>query len=72
MLNGYEKNTYDKYTYWVTNYGQFTHPYYKYKNLNNTDGLKILIFSDSTCYRAWSYLLLTVGEITILDPRYFN
>lgn len=72
VLNGYEEKPYDNHTYWVTNYGQTTLPYYKYKNLNNPDGLKILVVADSTSYRAWSYLLLTVGEVTVLDPRYFD
>lgn len=74
MLNGYEnKEDSNKYTYWVTNYGRFTSPYYKYINkCPNNDSPKILLISDSVFWRGASYLTLACKELTILDPRYFN
>lgn len=51
--------------------GAFTEPYYKYTN-NKQAETKLLIISDSIPYRAFSYLLLTVHEIDILDSRYFD
>ncbi len=71
VMNRYEQMPYDDYTYWVTNFGAFTEPYYKYTN-HKQEETKLLIISDSIPYRAFSYLLLTVHEIDILDSRYFN
>lgn len=71
VLTGYQKVPYDEDTYWVTNFGAFTEPYYKYTN-NKQAETKLLIISDSIPYRAFSYLLLTVHEIDILDSRYFD
>lgn len=71
VLTGYQKVPYDEDTYWVTNFGAFTEPYYKYTN-NKQAETKLLIISDSIPYRAFSYLLLTVHEIDILDSPYFD
>ena len=71
VLNGYEQSKHDEYTYWVTNFGAFPRPYYKYIN-NNQPETKILVIADCIPYRALSYLALTVHETDILDPRYFD
>ncbi|MCI8478804.1 MAG: hypothetical protein HFE97_10805, partial [Oscillospiraceae bacterium] len=74
LLNGYEyKENIDKYTYWVTNYGRFTSPYYRY--VNNTapeDAPHILVISDSVFMRGAAYLALDCRAVTILDTRFFN
>ena len=71
VLNGYENNEYNQYTYWVTNYMHFMEPYYTYIN-NSQPSVKLLIMTDSIAYRAISQLLLTTQKITILDPRFFG
>lgn len=74
MLNGYEsKPSIDKYTYWVTNYGRFTSPYYQYINKQaDNSSPKILLISDSIFMRGASYLALACKKLTVLDPRYFK
>lgn len=72
LLNGQENCKYDLYTYWITNYLQFQQPSYTIKNNNCTDGVKILIVTDSIAYRSISHLALAAGETTIVDPRFFN
>lgn len=74
MLNGYENNpTINQYTYWVTNYGRFTSPYYQYINEKAAANLpNLLIISDSVFMRGTTYLALACGKLTVLDPRYFD
>ena len=71
ILNGYENTETDEYTYWVTDFGKFSRPIYRYTN-NKSTGPKLLIICDSIAYRAISYMTLTCSEITILDPRFFE
>lgn len=71
LMNGYENQPYDEYTYWVTDYMHFTQPYYTYINNNQEEG-KLLVITDSMAYRGLSYLSLTTRQITILDPRFFG
>lgn len=71
VLNGYENMPMDEYTYWITNYMRFTLPGYSYVNHNQKD-TKLLFITDSMAYRAMAHLSLTVNEVTVLDPRYFN
>ena len=72
IMNGYENNKIDKYTYWVTDYLRYGEPYYTITNHENPNGPSILVITDSIGYRTLSYLSLTVGKITVLDPRFFN
>lgn len=74
MLNGYENNpTINQYTYWVTDYGRFTSPYYQYINEKAATNLpNLLIISDSVFMRGTTYLALACGKLTVLDPRYFD
>ena len=74
-LNGYsgDGSARDKYIYWVTDYGIFARPYYEYINLNApATAPHVLVVSDSTFMRGFSYLSLACGKVTVLDPRYFN
>lgn len=71
MLNGYENNPYDEYTYWVTNYMHFTLPSYTYVN-NMQNDVKLLVLTDSIAYRGLAYLSLATNKITILDPRFYG
>lgn len=71
LMHAYEKNNPDRYTYWITNYLWFGAPYYTITN-NICDGPKMLFITDSLGYRSLAYLALTSGEITILDPRFYD
>ncbi len=71
IMNGYEDAPdADCYTYWVTNYGQFTRDVYQFENLELSDGPNILLVMDSNGYRTASYLSLMCSRVTIVDPRY--
>lgn len=74
MLNGYEqRETINQYMYWVTNYGHFTSPHYRYINHNAPETApRLLILCDSVFMRGFSYLALGCREITVLDSRYFK
>lgn len=74
ILNGYEqRENIDRYTYWITNYGNYPSPFYKYINMKASEKApRLLIISDSIFMRGFSYLSLACREITILDPRYFK
>ena len=73
LLNGYEENPHDLYTYWVTNFGFFTSPYYHFtNNLSAETDASLLIFCDSCFMRGFSYLSLASKKITVIDPRFFN
>lgn len=71
VMNGYSNQNVDDYTYWVTDYLQFTTPYYRITN-NIVSGPNLLFIMDSMCMRAVSYLSLGTSSITIMDPRFFN
>lgn len=74
MLNGYEsREDIDEYTYWVTDYGRFTSPYYKYVNESAPGSApRILVVGDSIFMRGVAYLTLACKEVTVMDPRYFD
>lgn len=73
VLNGYENNPYDIYTYWVTDYGHFGSPCYYYdNNLAPDTAPKVLFICDSAAMRTFSYLSLACKKVTVLDPRIFN
>ncbi|MDE7322614.1 MAG: hypothetical protein K2N73_07735 [Lachnospiraceae bacterium] len=72
VMNSYTRlGDIDEYVYWVTNYLQFTSPFYNITN-NLKDKNNILIIMDSMCFRTVSYLSLGCHKVTILDPRYFG
>lgn len=71
LMNGYEDQLHDEYTYWVTDYMHFMTPKYTYVN-NNQEDVKLLVITDSMAYRGMSYLSLATHQITIADPRFFN
>lgn len=71
LMNGYENQPYDEYTYWVTDYMHFMMPAYTYVNHNQEKG-KLLVVTDSMAYRGLSYLSLATHQITVVDPRFFN
>lgn len=71
VMNGYSNQNVDDYTYWVTDYLQFTTPYYRITN-HIVSGPNLLFIMDSMCMRAVSYLSLGTSSITIMDPRFFN
>lgn len=71
VMNGYDLNKNDLYTYWITYFLYYGQPYYSIKNNNQSTG-ELLIITDSIGYRTISYLSLCCHEITILDPRFFN
>lgn len=73
MLNGYEYKTYSEYTYWITDFGHFTSPYYEYtNNLASDNAPNILVISDSIFMRGFTYLTLSCKHLTVADPRYFK
>lgn len=73
VLNGYEDNPHDIYTYWVTDYGHFGSPcYYYINNLAPDNAAKVLFICDSSAMRAFSYLTLSCKKVTVLDPRCFG
>ena len=74
MMNNYDTAEEDeKYVYWVTDYGQFRSPYYKYINNNAPDTAPdLLIISDSVFMRGFCYLSNCCKSVSILDPRFFN
>lgn len=72
VMNGYRGNAEaDQYTYWVTDYLQFTNPSYTIVN-HQVDNNNILVIADSMAFRTISYLTLACHSVTILDPRYFS
>lgn len=72
VMNHYrDAKTTDKYTYWVTDFLQFTNPYYTFLN-NKVSENDILVISDSMAFRTISYLTLACHSVTVLDPRYFS
>jgi len=74
VMNQYETKLYPlnkEYTYWVTDYMQFTSPYYNIKN-KNIHKNNILVIMDSLAYRTFSYMSLASANITILDTRCYN
>lgn len=72
LMNQYTSNSEaDEYTYWVTNYLQYTSPYYTITN-NMQDNNRILIIMDSMCFRTTAYLSLASKEIVVLDSRFFG
>ncbi len=71
LMNGYESQPVDDYTYWVTDFMHFMVPYYTYVNNMQSSG-NLLVITDSMGYRGLSYLALTTHQITILDPRFFG
>ncbi len=72
VMNGYRANEEtDQYTYWVTDFLQFTNPYYTIVN-NLVEENDILVISDSMAFRTISYLSLACHSVTVLDPRYFS
>ena len=72
LMNHYEDDNPNLETYWITDYLRYGYPGYKIKNNLNPDGAKILVITDSMGYRSFAYMSLTVGELTVVDPRYFN
>lgn len=70
IMNGYEgRENNDIYTYWITNYGQYPEPYYRYQNNLNLEGPKLLLLIDSTFMRGAAFLSLVSSEVTVLDIR---
>ena len=70
IMNGYENGENNSiYTYWITNYGQYPEPYYRYQNNLNPEGPKLLVIADSTFMRSTAFLSLVSGEVTVLDIR---
>lgn len=70
IMNGYEdRENNDIYTYWVTNYGQYPEPYYRYRNNLSLEGPKLLLLIDSTFMRGAAFLSLVSSEVTVLDIR---
>lgn len=72
MMNGYENgesNRSNIYTYWITNYGQYPEPFYRYQNNLNSEGPKLLLLIDSTFMRGAAFLSLASSEVTVLDIR---
>lgn len=73
VMNGYEKReNIDLYTYWVTNYGQWPKPYYRYTNNAIGKAPKILILADSTFLRGIAFLSLVCSSVTVVDTRYLK
>lgn len=72
MLNGYSDPDGTENVYWVTNYGQYPSPYYKYENKLYPDGPDIMVISDSLAMRMNTFLALNASSVTVLDPRTFN
>ena len=72
LMNQYTSNDEsDEYTYWVTNYLQYTSPYYTIQN-NMVHDNRLLIIMDSMCFRTTAYLALASEAITVLDSRFFG
>ncbi len=72
LMNQYTSNSEaDEYTYWVTNYLQYTSPYYTITNNMQGDN-RILIIMDSMCFRTTAYLALASEEVVVLDSRFFG
>ncbi len=72
MTNHYSDPDNNRNLYWVTNYGHYPISHYYYDNLNNSEGMNLLVISDSMMMRANTFLALAVSHITILDPRTFD
>lgn len=72
LMNHYEDDDPNLETYWITDYLRYGSPGYKIKNNLDPDGAKVLVITDSMGYRSFAYMSLTVGELTVADPRYFN
>lgn len=71
VMNGYEADPLaDENTYWVTNYGHFTKPNYRFENELESDGPDLLIIMDSHGYRTISYMSLMCKSVTVVDPRF--
>lgn len=58
--------------YWVTNYGHFTEPIYKYDNALCSEGPRLLFICDSLFMRTFTFLAMNSSHITVVDPRFFN
>ena len=71
IMNGYDSNSNDYRTYWVTDYLQWPSPYYNIEN-KNVQNNNILIIMDSLGLRTAAYLSLLCNNVTVLDSRYFN
>ncbi len=68
-MNGYEqKEDLNEYTYFITNFLQYSKACYDIFN-NNVEDPKILFIADSMLLSSMSYIALTTDNITIIDPR---
>lgn len=72
-MNGYEeRGNINLYTYWVTDYGQWPKPYYRYQNNLNNASPRILILADSIFMRGTAFLSLLCSDLTTIDLRYLK
>lgn len=71
MLNGLLEDN-KNWKYFVIDYLDWPEPYYEIYNNLAEKGPNILVFIDSQSMRAVTYLSLMCGNVTVLDPRYFN
>lgn len=69
VMNEYPKEG-DETTYWVTDYMQFTNPFYNFENHLVDNNTNILIIMDSLGYRTAAYLSLLVKNLSVIDTRY--
>lgn len=71
--NGYQKRAdSNMYTYWITNYGQYPQPYYRYENNLSSNAPKLLVIADSMFMRGISFLSLNCSSVTVVDTRYMG
>ena len=73
VMNGYEnRNNISKFTYWITNYGQYPQPYYRYENNLLPDAPRLLVIADSLFMRGISFLSLASSSLAVVDIRYMK
>lgn len=72
VMRGYETQEDNGTTYWITNYGYYGMPRYDVINRLNPNGAKILVVADSMGFRTFSYMINTIGKITMVDTRFFD
>lgn len=69
VMNGYPKQGRET-IYWVTDYMQFTNPFYNFENHLSKNDTNILLIMDSFGFRTAAYLSLLVKNLSIIDTRY--
>lgn len=72
VMNGYQNQEDDGEIYWITNYGRYGTQVFDMVNKQNPQGEKLLIICDSMGFRTFSYMINTVGKVTIADTRFFG